>query len=372
MPKFILLSVLLPIVFLLSIWLFIKLYEPQNLAGNIPFATQNFSLYAVDGAQLKGTYTRLSPPAKKQPPLILFIADLDLDRDWNAPNLSFHSGHWLAKSLASFGIESIRYDHRGTGQSRASENTKYDFDLKAEDLRVLHAYARKQEPQKLLFLAHGDNACGLLLYALQKWNLSQKGDGLFLLSCGAQGKLLDIWARKLFFNMQRKGVSASIISKAEKEWQLWKKSSAKIPSHNPKKKDKIGSPDLAAFRAALHFLSSEKMHNFRNRGQEIHFYSLLEKQILRRMPVLHIKCRYDEESPPQDQETAFSFAIQMQKKYGTSNSYRFRNINNCNHFLKEESRIVQGFTLSLTRANPLTSLATQVPQEIKSYILNEN
>ena len=393
MRKFILLSVILPGMFLLSTWLFARFYEAPNVSGELSFIAQNFSLQSIDETQLEGTYTRLSPSDQRPPssshkssalwsaPLVVFIADLNLDRDWNAPHASFHSGRWLAESLGSFGIESVRYDHRGTGRSRSSKKTKHDFNLKAEDLRTIYAYARKQKPQKLFFLAHGNNACALLLYALQKWKfLQEEEEGIFLLSCGAEGDLLELWARKVFFNMQRKGASAASIAIAQKEWQLWKdshirssvknKGKAKQAAQNAKKEERAESPDLAAFRTALRFLSSDEMQSFRNRAPQIRFFSLLEKQIRKGKAILHIKCRYDEENPPEDQQSISSFAKQIQKKYNTSYSYRFLSLNNCNHFLKEESRIAQGFVLSLSRANPLISLAPQIPQEIKTQILN--
>ena len=376
MRNFILLSVILPGILLLAIWLFVQFYEAPKISGPFPFIEKDFSFQGAAGTQIQASRIYLSSTSKKLPPLIIFIADLNLDRNWDAPHASFQSGGFLAEALASFGIESIRYDHRGTGKSPSIEKERHNFDLKAEDLHSLYTYVRKQASQRLFFLAHGNRACSLLLYSLEKWK-SIDHEGLFLLSCGGEGNLLDIWARKVFFNMQRKGVPSTAITEAKKEWNIWEKSfttrleGKSLRTFSERLKRQRGkSGELPGFWAALSFFSSDEMESFRRRAKGIHFYSLLERQLVRGRDVVHIKCRYDEESPPEDQRAAFSFAKRMESK-GNSDSYRFLDMEGCNHFLKEASRISYGFVLSLERANPLTSLLPQVPEEIKAHILRK-
>ena len=217
---------IIPIVFFVAAWIFIQVYRADLFRGNTGFSTEEFEIYGVDAALLSGSYNRFTVKASQAMPLLLMVADLHMDRNWNAATFSSNSGHNLADAMAVLGMESIRYDHRGTGKTKASRDSYYDFALKAEDLRSIYLYARKRISQPLILLAHG-SACHLVLHALVKWQFEIKG--LFLVSCGGGGDLIGAWARKLFFNMKRKGVQKSILDKAKQEWQLWQKTAQVLP-----------------------------------------------------------------------------------------------------------------------------------------------
>ena len=229
MRSFILFSSIGIILFLFFSWVFIKSYEFFPIIGKRIFEAKDFQVYGVDGTLLKGTHTQVQINKFKHNSLLIFVADINLDRNWDSHYNSFRTGYLLANYLASFGIESIRYDHRGTGKTIASIKTKHDFELKVSDLKTIYDYALQKPDTKISFLAHGNNACSLLLYALSKGKMKVSKtnkviakNNIILLSCGDSGNLLDVWVRKLFFNMERKGVGEPFIMQAKKEWREWK------------------------------------------------------------------------------------------------------------------------------------------------------
>ena len=315
------------------------------------------------------TYERPEGPLDKEQILFLFVSDTSLDRDWNSPAFSFRSGYFLARALASFGIGSIRYDHRGFGKNISRQKTKHDFELKAQDLRTMHSYAHKKKAKKLILLAHGNNACLLLLYSLQRWKLPH--DGLVLLSCGANGDALDIWARKLFFNMKRKGAKKETITQVQEEWRQIKEMNKekrnemlkKTQNKADSKKEKI-PPNLAAFRKAVAFLYSPALKSFRKETKDLHLFSLIKRTVYKKIPTLHITAVYDEERPLSEQRATIEFAQKIQKTKKTASLYRFIELEGCGHFLKEQSQTAQGLALVLARMNPFRSLDPQAVREI--------
>ncbi len=361
---------MIPVLLIAVAWPGLKYYRPKLLKGAFKFSNKDFMVYGVDASSLRGTYTR-AISSQSTRPLVVLVADLNLDRNWDAPAFSFRSGKWLSEALASFGIDSIRYDHRGTGDTVASVKTKHNFLLKAQDLHTVYDYAQEQKTKSLFLVAHG-RACALALYTLQKWKLHI--DGLILLSCGNEGNILDAWANKLFFNMKRKGVKKSIIAQAKQEWQEYLVALRKLKGgvvSFPTRKQKDEHPDIGAFHVALDFLSSDSLSFLRKEGMNFHLFSAMRKQTLtKKTPILHIVGNYDEERPQQDQAATSRFARklkQIAKLQGLF--YNFIEIENCDYFLKEQDHLAQGLPLVWQRISPFRSLDSSLITAIRDMIL---
>ena len=128
------------------------------------------------------------------------------------------------------------------------------------------------------------------------------------------------------------------------------------------------STDIIAFRSALKFLGSDEMDSFYSQSKKIFFFSLLKEQLRKNSSVLHINCRYDEELSKENQKASKSFANKVKSVTDYYLLYRFIDMDDCNHFLKDETAIRQGFDLSLRRMNPFVNVKVQVIQEIRKHI----
>ncbi len=361
MSRFILLTLSIPICFLFTCLLFFSFYEPPLLLGSDGLKSEKKEIYGIDGVKIAFTHSYPQKRMKAKKSLVIFISDFQLDRNWNSSAFSFQSGYFLGKTLTSFGIEVIRYDHRGVGKSIYHSETKYNFELKAQDLRYIHAYAHQKKSDNLIFLAHGNNACLLLLYSLKRWKLSH--DGMILLSCGGEGDGIELWEDKLFFNMARRGVDDKIITQAKGEWESMKKD-----QKGKRIMKTYFSPDMKAFGVATKFFFSSAWESFRKELRNKKFLAMLVKQIEQKKPILHITAQYDEERSPKHKKETLQFANQMKKNNSFNRLYRFVKIKNCDHFFKEQKTIPTGFGLVLARYNPFRTLHPQLTQELVRFV----
>lgn len=366
----ILLTILTPLLFLLAGKALALWHTPPTLPPRYGYQNRDFQIYGDDAAELHGSYIRSERPfhngAADQPrPVVLFVADRNLDRDWNAPSFAFRSGKWLARFLGEQGIDSIRYDHRGIGKSVASAQSIGDFLLQTRDLLNFYHYARQQRYMPVILLAHG-SGCSLALQTALEHELDI---ALFiLLSCGHSGSLVEAWGDKLLFNMERKGVDKETLQIARQEWQLWlstgeRKSAEKAP------------PDLAAFRNALKHLDSKAMSSFLQAGRDIYPFQMISKIVLeKRGAILHVVGGADEERPPAAQESTLRFAARLQRALaleGRADLYRFLKLDHSNHFLKQSSSKATGLLLTLQRLNPFQGLDPSLLLLLQSTIDRE-
>ena len=351
-------SMMFPLICFVSAWGFIQLYEPANLSGDSKFITKELAVTASDGITLRGIYFSL--PNTKAPPRILFIGNPHLDKDWNSNSLDFHSGRWLASSLSSFGIETLRYDPRGIGKSKASRRTHGNFSLQIADVKSLYKIIQKFKASRLYLLAHGDHSCHLALHTASHLKLSV--DGFILLNCGGTGNLLDLWGKQLFANMERKGSQVSIIAQAKTQWQQWL-TSGKIPAPSQK------NGDLVAFQNALSFLHSPAQASFRKLAPKLYLFELIREQLKQGRHILHLSARFDEERNKAMRLETSILAKRIKKIPYLNQRYSFQILNNADHFLKTQTKVTQGLQRAVSHMNPFRKLDSEAIVLIKKAIL---
>lgn len=350
-------SLFLPAFCLFSVIIFVQLYEAPHLSGKLNFIKEDFDITSVDGISLKATH--LTPVKKEHPPLVLFLGDPHLDRNWNTTAFDFHSGRWLASALASFGIASIRYDPRGIGESKASLQTKHDFSIQAADLKSAYQAAKKQNPSSLYILAHGDYSCHLALHASERWQF--KVNGFILLACGGTDNLLNLWAKKIFANMEHKGTHPSIIEQAQKQWKLW-------PKSNHLTKFSKNNSDLNSFQSALHFLQNPALKSFRKIAPKLYLLNLIRLQAKQGRSILHIMARYDGQRNQSMQSETRKLVQKLQSLVDLKQNYSFHELQKADHFLKTQNTQLHGLRLTLSHVNPLRGLEDKAIRLIKDWL----
>ncbi len=359
----------LPCLLIFLLWCLFHFYEPSNEnllfeKPSIRYKETETHLFGVDAQDLYLSYYKILDQITP-PPLLIFIADSQLDRNWNAPHFSFKSGLWLGKTLARHGIANIRYDQRGTGKSFSNSSIEKNLNLKLDDLRTITEFALKERYSNLYFLAHGNEACGLLLYAIQKWSWQRKIHGLILIGCGGEGNLVDLWASKLFFNMERQGIKPNDMTQAKSEWDDWIKNSiSNKDTLLSQKMDKKASSDLKAFRLALSIFSKPEWSAYRNLGSKINIQKYIASFVSENMNILHLQSLYDEERPEEERNSTRKYAQFLEKK---KKNYTFIELKQSDYFLKKQRRIYSGFPLVFTRLNPFRSLDEEAPIKIREF-----
>ena len=336
-------------VVIVSLILFVKFYQPKLNLGKYYYQTKKDEIFGIDAQSIQV----FSNEAKDSPYLTLFIGNPTLDKDWNSSATSYSTGRLLGEYLASWGISNIRYNPRGTDKFyNQSSHLLSNFDLLASDFYKVYKYAR-QKQKKIYILAHSDAGCHLALYSIQKWNLKYKA--LLLLACTSTGDYYNTWIQKLFFNMERQGVSKAIIQEAKIELEEWEKT-----GYITKGSRKTHS-DLLAFRKALHTFASHKNTSFRFISKKINYFSILEKELEKGKNILHILPEYDEERSIQNLERHSL----LNRKFS---NYNYIYLKNSCHFFKDQNKIPKGFLLIWDRLNPFRSLNKSFLQEIKNFI----
>lgn len=112
-----------------------------------------------DGVSLAGTLMLPAKTGSGSPPAVLLIAGSGpIDRDGNAPGVSFDVQKALAYHLARNGVASFRYDKRGTGASDGDWRRASFRDL-IEDARAALQWLREQPEVGPIFLfGHSEGA----------------------------------------------------------------------------------------------------------------------------------------------------------------------------------------------------------------------
>ena len=227
-----------------------------------------------------------------------------------------------------------------------------------EDAISIYEYAHRQRRGSLVIIAHG-TGCQIALYAAIKQKILP--DKMILLSCGAKGDMNEIWKKKLFLNMSRRGVNSNILQQAEKEWDIWAKTRS-IPYQK-----KATHSDLAAFRSALSFFSSELMLDFRKIGKKMILLKQIHSQVQeKKFSIHHLVCKFDEEMTSSDRKhlKKFTYSLSSKKRF-----YSFHEVSECNHFLRKQEGFSTGIFLTLRRGNPLYQIHPQALNWIRNSIV---
>ena len=401
MRKFFIYTLFSPMLCLIFFWGIIHFYEPTSKYGFFNFEKEKNKIYGVDGLEIHFTDYKINK-SNQPTPLLVFVADTSLDRDWNAQNFKFKSGKLLANALASNGFRVITYDQRGTGSSYANENTINNLSLKLEDLKTIYEYSKKLRYSNLFFLAHGNEACATLLYAIDKWNWQNQIKGVVLIGCGGDGSLLDLWKSKLLFNMKRNGVKVKDLEKAtivlnkyfenssynistlneliKKDFNsggVDKNNSGGVGKNNKSggvdkdnnsggvEKDNISS-DLKTFHNALLNFSKKDWDEYRLLAPKIYTQNLIKKLLSQGVNVLHLQSSFDEERPLKE----LNETIEFSNKNSNFKNYKFKKIMSSDYFLREQDKIYTGLPLVVTRLNPFRNLEKNYIEEIKYFVLN--
>lgn len=383
MRKIVIFTLSFPVGLLLFYTIFTRVYIPDSIPGDYLFDEQELELTAADGAQLAATAVRVQQSAGDVRPLVVFVAERSLDRDWNSRSFSFRTGERLAAILGGAGNHSLRFDHRGTGDTQSSPSTRLDPGLMATDITSVlragrkHIYSKANDKTPIFgdtyYLAHA-SACALTLSAieqdLKKQDTAQISTGVepvlptgvILLSCDASGTLLDQWGRKLLFNMERQGVDSEIVTRAGEEWRAFVEN-GRLPENEIAPAAKP-SPDLIAFREAVRYMASQEMDRFRQTAAAMDLQKLIRAIVRRGIPVLHLIGTMDEELP----RSAIHDASRLARSLQTAGPYAFQFIPAMNHFLKEQTEDLQGPGLALERMNPFRKIQPVVVRIIREFI----
>ena len=213
---------------------------------------------AVPGAHLYGMLHRAACPAAR----VLLVGPFASERQF-----AYHAWVRWARYLALRGIEALRYDHRGTGESTGDFESA-SFEQWRADAEALASWFSQQQPQ-LPLLLHG---VGLGALLAGKCFSSGAGDALLLWSPPADANqalraVLRRWAgiEQLYESPENRKTASAYIRELEGgspievhgySWQsrLWRESfTFKIPDglqhecpagddqHRPVKIDRFGS-----------------------------------------------------------------------------------------------------------------------------------
>lgn len=346
-------------------WSVVFLYNPDEVPADFRVREESFITTAADASSIHGSVTFAVEPSSGAVaagrPLLLFVADRNLDRDWNSRAFDFDTGRRLARYLGAAGAHSVRYDHRGTGSSRVSRRSLNDLNLYADDLKAVldHAAQLRNEIRagRLYLLAH-DSGCDLSLLALQQYAPAETLSGAVFLTCGGPGTMLDHWGAKLLHNMERSGAAPELVDRARREWADFRENdelpqTEDAPAEPP-------HPDLLAFRASLEYIASEDLRAFRETARTIEFSRGLRRLTDAGVPVLHLAGGSDAELPEPRNTRVNDLA---------SDRYNFVFTADLNHFLKPAAKTYHGFPLVLDRMNPLAPLHKGALQTISDFIL---
>ncbi len=348
-------------------WGVVFLYTPDDVPTDFSVRAEDFELTSADAGRIAGSIVYATAPSGDPAPgrpLVLFVADRSLDRDWNSRSFDFDSGRRLARWLGGAGIHSVRYDHRGTGSSRASTKSVHDLNLQADDLSAVFDYAavlRAELRASGMYLLAHDSGCNLSLLSFERYVPTRELDGLVLLACGGPGTMLDHWGAKVLHNMQRSGAAPELVARAQQEWRYFREHETLMdPADTPG--DFAGHPDLLAFRATMEYIASEDLRSFREPARTIEFSRGIRRLTSAGVPVLHLTGGTDEELPQTQAD-----ALRVSGVPPTQ--YRYVQIEDMNHFLKPAEKIHSGLPLVLDRMNPLTPLHKNALQIVTEFIL---
>ncbi|MCR9140903.1 MAG: alpha/beta fold hydrolase [bacterium] len=392
MRKFVIITLAVPLIALVAYSMFTRLYTPDDIPEDFDYNEKEFEVTAADGASLATTAVQVKTQDTARP-IIVQVAERSLDRDWNSRSVSFRTGERLAAILGGAGYHSLRFDHRGTGETRASRRTSTDLELMATDILSVARAGRRRfapsikieglgpepitaGPAPVFYIAH-DSGCALALKAVAdelksrangkqaKAGATKPGPrpaGVVLLACDTSGTLLEQWGRQLLYNMQRKNVDPAIVERARAEWRQLLKD-GRLPEKEIAATEQP-PPDLVAFREALRFLHSDGMREFRETAAQLDLEASLRVLLQYDVPVLHLIGTMDSELPPE----AMASTRDLADKLRTNKNYRLQILPAMNHFLKKQERDLQGPGLALERMNPFRIIQPNATRLIREFI----
>ncbi len=391
MRKTVIITLLIPVILMIVYSIFTRVYTPDEIPGDFAFAEEELTITAADGAGLAATAVRLQTPGPGRPVLVQ-VAERSLDRDWNSRSFRFRTGERLAAIFGGTGYHNLRFDHRGTGDTRASAQTRWDLQLMISDVTSAGRAARKHfvalapgetdanpaanahdsvetqfaiKAPELFYVAH-DGGCALTLAAiaeqLDKDLKARPAAGVALLACDLSGSYLQQWGRKLLHNMHRQNVKAEIVDRAAAEWASFLRDGS-LPLKEIAATEKL-PPDLIAFREALRFMASDEMRDFRETAANLRPEESLRKLLRRGVPVLHLMGTMDAELPAEAIQAAREIDARLK---ATGGGYSLRIVPGTNHFLKEQEQELRGPGLMLHRLSPFRRIQPGVIRVLREF-----
>ena len=366
MRKLILITLAVPLVFWLLFLALTRLYSPDTIPGDADFSEADLVLTGADGAPLAATQVVIAEQSQ-QLGTLLFVAERNLDRNWNSRSFRFRSGGRLARILGGAGFGSLRYDHRGSGASQASARTHQDLDLMLADLRGAARVAFQDtisgsnaDGGARFLLAH-DSGCAMSLAALERdLDPGLRPRALVLLACDLGDSMLDQWGRKLLHNMQRKSVSPEVLAQARLEWQSIRRTGRLPESFEEIAPEREPPPDLLAFRQTVNYMYSPEMERFRLIAEQIRPYEIIRRLDI---PILHLGMEFDAELPPVAAQSAAAFARAM-----PADLYTYEIVPASNHFLREQPEAVPEAMLIVERLHPWRAISPALISRVQGFL----
>lgn len=318
-------TIMLPAFFGLAWWLMLRYYLPDIPWNNISYEVRNDKLIGADGSDIPFTFIKSKTGKKNK--IVLMVSELARDRNWNTKGISTRVGKRLAITLGKSGYDSIRFDQRGTGQSKASLQTIYNISLKLSDIRNVYLYLLKQygySSNQIVILAHGYSGCNYTLESLK--NLKEFESNIILINCGGPGNFLDTWARRIFINMRHRGVPENTIRQARMEWSKFVQSSQIQPV------SKKTHSDIATFRNTITYFHNKHNQKFLDHSKKIFFARNIQLYLNRQITIHHFHSQYDSEFFREETD----YIKTMAKKYTKSGNYHFHYLKNSDHLIRDK------------------------------------
>lgn len=381
--RIIIFSIFIPMGALLIFWALYRFYTPDTLSNKFSFTEKSFLYYSEDGAKIPGAYS--IPANAESPPLIFFLSDHRLDRDWNHQAVSFRTGVRLSKLFASSGLLTVRYDQRGTGENRSQEKSLSLQDM-AADFRTVYEKTLEKYPREkkrpIIIFAHGQG-CLVALKAFNDFNLN--ADRIDLFGCAYSGSLLESWKHRILHNMGKSGISDELLKQTETEYSEWIKkgaykdpikeidpsketddeSSSVVGEDGVRRKKTNEEKHLETFRRTLDFLRSSEMHSMTLEAAEFYFDKQLQKLNAKKISINLWLGEFDNELS----KTEFDSTVKLTDILKRNNpAFSYKMLARTNHFLKvQEKNTEGGLGVTWSRVNPFLKLNSELIEDIANF-----
>ncbi len=344
--KFIIATIVIPIL-LLALYFFIDRSGPgSSFPGKVSYSERVETIYSVDGTIIPVTIT--VPDSDRYSKMIILASDRGLDADWNSKGLISFTGEYLAHAFASNGIATIRYDQRGTGESKISGRNEPDPEYLAADLGSVLKWTRSAQVEQvpIYLLGHGEG-CITALMSVERSDVQI--DGVILSGCAYSGSLLENWGMRLINNMKRRKVDPKYISQASLDLKKWIHQKEGVQSQvnasnentfstpvnaggtpEDSSAKKAMAPDLIAFYQALEYMESPEHKSYTNQSAKLIFKKLLQTVIEKQVRVYQFIGQMDDEIPDTEREENLNLKNRFPASF-----YRLTILPKTDHFYME-------------------------------------
>jgi pimeloyl-ACP methyl ester carboxylesterase len=344
--------------------LILKSRPLPDYGETIPYKQNDLKLFGEDGTFLPG---EMLVPERPSGRAVILVADKRLDRNWNTTRISFDTGKLIAHVLASNGAVVTVYDQRGAGLSVPSGKNYPNPSNSTSDLHTVYEKAKELAGPGITsmeIVAHGQG-CLTALLAVNRYKL--RVARIYLLGCAASGRYLEFWSRQILQNMERSGVEAEVMKRAESVVAQWLAKpeyepilfSEELSEEEKARYEKIDK-DLQPLYRGLDYMQSEEMIDWTRLTKEIAFDDEIRKALRSGVKIAHILTEFDEEIPARDIEHYTKKSDLFPEK-----NYSLRVLKGADHFfyLRKE-RAFSSFRLILDRAMPIKDIHPELFKNI--------